>query len=98
MNPRPIPTDIHKLYSEYYTHQLENSPKESFASLRRAIKNNILRRYGYSVDIKGGLLDLLGRIFSCIGPLKEIVGGNIMYLKAIDGGRLLDVGCGSGNF
>lgn len=96
LNPRSIDSDIKKLYTEYYTHQPKDSSKKRLASLREAIKARILQKsFGYSVN---ALYGPLARIFSWIGPLKEIVGGSVMWLKASDRKRLLDVGCGNGQF
>lgn len=96
LNPQPVTSDIDKFYVDYYTHQPEDSSKKSLASLRKAVKARILQnQFGYPVNAQGGLLS---QILSWIGPLKEIVGGSIKYLKASDRGCLLDVGCGNGRF
>ena len=96
LNPRPIGNDISKLYTEYYTHQPEDSSKKRLASLRKAVKTSILQSaFGYPVNAQGGPF---GWVFPKIGPLKEIVGGSVMWLKAGERGRLLDVGCGNGRF
>ena len=96
LTPHPLPDDISKLYAEYYTHQPEDSSKKRMANLRKAVKTSILQSsFGYSVDAHGGPMV---RILSQIGPLREIVGGSVMWLKASDRGRLLDVGCGNGRF
>lgn len=98
LNPRPLPDDVSKLYKEYYTHQVKNAATKVFASVRRAIKANILRRdYGY-FENTGKEESLGSRLLSWIGPLKEIVGGSAMYLKANERGKILDVGCGNGRF
>ncbi len=96
LNPQPVMSDIDKLYAGYYTHQLVDSSKKKLASLRKAVKARILQdQFGYPVNAQGGLLS---QILSWIGPLKEIVGGSIMYLKASERAHLLDVGCGNGRF
>lgn len=93
LNPQPVTSDINKLYADYHTHKLIDYSRKRLASLRKAVKAKILQdKFGYLVNAQGGLLPNL----SWIGPLKEIVGGSVMYLKASDRGRLLDVGCGNG--
>ena len=62
----------------------------------KAVKARILQnQFGYAINTQGGLLS---HILSWIGPLKEIVGRSVVYLKASDRGCLLDVGCGNGRF
>ncbi len=96
LNPMPIPEDIPKLYTEYFTHEAY-TPKGSFISgIKKRIKASILKSsYGYDID--GGNF-FLGKLLSLIGPLEDIVGGSVMYLKSYDRGRILDVGCGNGLF
>jgi len=94
LNPRPLPEDIGKLYVEYHTHQAEEVLEP--LDLRKIIKASILQtRFGYLPD---GASRLLGRVLAWIGPLQEIAGGSVMWLKAGERGRLLDVGCGNGRF
>jgi SAM-dependent methyltransferase len=40
----------------------------------------------------------VGRCLSWIGPVRAIIGGGVMWLEASWRGRLLDVGCGNGQF
>ncbi len=99
LDPQPVADDIGKLYTRYYTHQIENfttKRKKKLANLRKAVKTKILRdNFGYSVETKGGLLC---QVLSRIGLVKEIVGGSVRYLRAYEKGCLLDVGCGNGKF
>lgn len=96
LNPQPLPEDIGKLYAEYYTRQVQGSANKRLVRLRKTVKASILRaNFGYSVD---GANKLLGGVLARIGPLRDVVGGSILWLKATERGRLLDVGCGSGQF
>jgi 2-polyprenyl-3-methyl-5-hydroxy-6-metoxy-1,4-benzoquinol methylase len=96
LNPRPIPEDIGKLYSQYFTHQVTAAPKRALAGIRNSVKASILQSsFGYQME---GSSRMLGSVLGRIGPLEDIVGGGVLYLKAGDKGRLLDVGCGNGWF
>lgn len=98
LTPRPDTSDIDKLYKGYYTHQFSSIPERGFAEgLRRAIKEKILQEeLGYSINPQRD--DLIVRLLSKMGLLKELVVAGVMYLKAEERGKLLDVGCGNGQF
>jgi 2-polyprenyl-3-methyl-5-hydroxy-6-metoxy-1,4-benzoquinol methylase len=96
LNPRPIPDDIGKLYSQYFTHQVPEAPKSALAGLRKSVKASILQSsFGYQMEDSNRMI---GSVLSRIGPFEDIVGGNVRYLKGSEKGRLLDVGCGNGTF
>lgn len=98
LDPRPITADISKLYDTYHTHSVAHSvPK--FASLRKTIRNAILARvFGYSGLANTPLKSNLGKMLSFIGPIKENVELGVMTLHGQKRGKLLDVGCGNGQF
>lgn len=98
LNPQPIPEDIGKLYSEYFTHDTlpEIRKKEPTNSWRKTVKLSILNSaFGYRCD---GANKPLGWLASRLGPLRDIVGGSVMWLNGLRPGKLLDVGCGNGHF
>ncbi len=96
LNPRPIPDDIGRLYSQYYTHKILDSPNNVLASIRKIVKAGILQSsYGYKMM---GSNRLAGFVLSGLGPIKEIAGGCVQWLIANEKGRILDVGRGSGAF
>lgn len=96
LNPRPVPEDIGKLYSQYFTHKVAEAPRRASSALRKSVKESILSTsFGYPID---GSHKIVGSVLSMIGPLREIVGGGVMWLSAQERGRLLDVGCGNGMF
>ena len=96
LNPCPIPDDISKLYSQYFTHQATDARKKTLSGLRNIAVASILQhRFGYKMEDSS---NVLGLVLSGIGPLVDIAGGNVRYLKAGERGRLLDVGCGNGEY
>ncbi len=98
LGPRPIPEDIEKLYDNYFTHDtFYNVPR--FASLRKLIRNAVLTGYlGYN-DLAGSTLQKrLGRVLSWIYPVRSKVALSVMFLEYKPKGKLLEVGCGNGQF
>lgn len=97
LNPQPIPDDIGKLYSAYFTHHKSNKePKRICGGFRKFVRDSILQQsYKYKVE---GANNAVGLIFSRIGFFKEIAGSGVRWIEAKENGRLLDVGCGDGSF
>jgi len=96
LNPQPTPDDVGKLYIQYFTHQKLETPKKALAGLRKRVKASILSSsFGYEME---GSNRIMGSVLNCIGPLWEIVGGRVLWLEAGEKGRLLDIGCGNGQF
>lgn len=99
LNPRPISKEIHKLYSTYYTHIPGNAPSRRRNSLRKTINRSILATaYGYDNISINNVGKTSSQLLSSIGILRDVVGRKIMWLSASRRGRLLDVGCGNGQF
>jgi 2-polyprenyl-3-methyl-5-hydroxy-6-metoxy-1,4-benzoquinol methylase len=99
LNPRPIIEDIGKVYIKYYTRGSNDPLKRRLASLRRKVKHTLLgTAFGYDNLLNGRSALWFGRFLGLIPLLKEIVGLEIMVLYRTKEGKLLDVGCGSGEF
>lgn len=98
LNPRPLPEEIGKLYEDYHTHVVPsgNVNRKRLGRIRTLVKNSILRSsYGYRIE---GARSFLGWLLSRLGPLREMVGGSVLWLHFREKGRLLDIGCGNGQF
>lgn len=92
LNPRPLASETGKLYASYYTHQVSHQS----GGLKRLIRSAVLASaYGY---VRHDENALRGWMFSRIGPIRELVGGSVLWLHARERGKLLDVGCGNGAF
>lgn len=100
LNPRPISEDIGKLYAECYTHvPPPDRASRPLNNLRKMVKYGILATaYDYTGLVEDALEKVAGKILSWVCPLREAVGETVMWLEASRRGRLLDVGCGNGQF
>lgn len=97
LDPMPREEDIGKAYRTYYTHQ-DKKPKNTLLRrvYRRIAVGYSANRYGY--EIKGvSVLDrLLGRLIYLHPGRRSDLDYRVFYLNAQLGGRLLEIGTGSG--
>jgi SAM-dependent methyltransferase len=97
IDAQPVTEETGKIYAEYSTHTITNSIDLPLGRLRKAIRNGILSAaFGYD-GLKTNRAEMaLGWVLSRFSPLRDSVGGMVMWLKAGWCGKLLDVGCGNG--
>lgn len=96
ISPMPIPEDISLAYQNYYTHADVDSAK---SVLNRIIETGtthyVAEKYGYQSD--NGIAGLLASLLVRLDPgWRANADFSVFYLPALEGGRLLEVGCGSG--
>lgn len=101
LDPMPLATEIWKAYLHYYTH---TNPRVSLRSstLRRwfrFIKEAYwATKFGYNREKMSVVSRFLGRILY-ISPLhRRETEAEVRLLSAVPNGKLLDVGCGSGEW
>ena len=98
LDPKPLEEDIRKAYTGYYTHQRGSEPPSTF--LRRvyhSVKSNYLSfKYHYRCGFEAPFNFLLGGFMYLLPGRRATVDFAAFYLLAKPDGRLLDVGCGSG--
>ena len=103
MDPRPADEVIGKLYARYYTHARPGNAFEvreglRFARLRRdASRALVACHYGYPQEAPGSAARWAYRALARLGIGRAGAGRLVRYLPARRG-RLLDVGCGNGEF
>ena len=95
LDPRPTPKTIELAYRCYYTHG-SAAPAPRVGGFREALAGDYRRaRWGYT----NGRAIPGGRLIARLAPSRAaLVDRSLRHLPATPGGRLLDVGCGSGAF
>ncbi len=97
LDPMPLEEDIHKAYQNYYTHQ-QGPPKRMSLKRRidRFLDNSYLSsRFGYPIVSKRQAR-LFGFVRRLSPDIRTTLDFKVMYLPAHENGRLLEIGCGSG--
>lgn len=94
LDPRPAPADMTRLYEYYFTHEdIGPSTQTNEAKRIRSCKRLFSRGSLYHV-----LQRWLSRILFRFGVIKDMTELNARLLKGETRGKLLDVGCGSGQY
>lgn len=99
LDPMPAEADLAKLYVNYYTHETVASPLKGDAGptfLARVRTAHLKVRYGYGSSPQGWTNKLLSVITHLHPVWKDALEASVFYLPIKSGGRLLEVGCGSG--
>jgi 2-polyprenyl-3-methyl-5-hydroxy-6-metoxy-1,4-benzoquinol methylase len=96
----PLQEDIGKAYKNYFTHasnkqSQETRLRDAYHFLRDCY---LAQKYGYFGNSLASWRKLVGLLIYLLPVRKAILDGSVMYLSAQSEGRLLDVGCGNGQF
>lgn len=99
LNPRPLPGEVRKLYTTYYSHKAPAAtPPGPKPGWRIAARRSLLSAFGYTDPPPSSLERFLGRLMYRIPQLREPMAISLNFVRGGRRGALLDVGCGSGQF
>lgn len=98
LDPMPLEEDIgHAYHEDYYTHQGEGPALTWYRRGFRWLKQGYLAsRYGYGASATPLRQRILGQAVWFLPLRRADVDANVMHLRFRPDGRLLEVGCGSG--
>ena len=94
LDPAPVEEDLWKAYQDYYTHS-ETTPAWPRGPWGRLARGYLGWRWGYR-DGTTPMQRALGAALLLDPGRRAGADFSVMYLPARAGGRLLEVGCGSG--
>lgn len=96
LDPAPIPEDLEKLYSNYYTHKIQESQSTTKKLYRRAIGDYLRSKFGYQESIAPSAFDrFLGFLLYLHPGARAEAESRVMNLPFKPNGRILEVGFGS---
>jgi 2-polyprenyl-3-methyl-5-hydroxy-6-metoxy-1,4-benzoquinol methylase len=94
LDPQPADRDIPGLYAHYQTHASQPGPRR-LGRLQQAVAKCVLSRIGYPVDCPKGVLP---RMLGYLPGVKRYAKFTVLGLRPTSSEKLLDVGCGNGEF
>jgi 2-polyprenyl-3-methyl-5-hydroxy-6-metoxy-1,4-benzoquinol methylase len=100
LDPMPAEAEIINLYATYFTHLTSSNskPHNRWRCIFEGARTAYLRaQFGYVSKTCHWFDRLLGMAIHLDPALKAVVEASVFHLRANPGGRLLEIGCGSGD-
>ena len=101
LDPMPVTEDLGKAYANYYTHVTPDLTGRAgwLKRIYRLMKSGYLaHKYQYAMASKSSLAQVIGKLLYLFPIRRGKVDDEVRYLPAVPQGRLLDVGCGTGEW
>ena len=101
LDPMPLEEDIGKAYANYYTHSARDATSRVglLKRIYRVMKRGYLAdKYGYQISPGPLAAGTIGKLLYLFPIRRSNVDAEVRFLPAMPQGRLLDVGCGSGEW
>jgi len=101
LDPMPLPADLGKAYTTYYTHTSHAKPVSGVKEKKSkfSIQGEYwAKQYGYPFPRAGFLIRAASWLYYLWPISRWEADAGIRCLRAVPNGRLLDVGCGSGDW
>jgi len=98
IDPMPSDDELSKAYENYYTHVGSEGDDSWLRKKYKACRSAYLAtEYGYDASNVGFIYSMAGRLITILMPhRKAAFDSSVMWLPAIRGGRVLEIGCGRG--
>lgn len=94
MNPRIPPDQIGQYYPKNYYTAEAHAPAENENKWKQAMRDVVIRKYGYA--IKSDIAFIYRFTAELMSPYLHNWAPVRKYIYRVDGGRVLDIGCGNG--
>ena len=97
IDPFPDSDVLEKAYATYYTHDVSASGNRRNRIYQWLLQGYLAGRFGYDSDATAGFRKWLSSLIRFHPGFREDWDFKVMYLPASAKGRLLEIGCGSGD-
>ena len=99
IDPAPCAADIHEAYENYYTHCDSDVGRSFLQAVKEKAKRGYrAAKFAFESEQATTRDRLLGRLIGLLLPGREYLDYGFAQLADLKKGKLLEIGCGNGNF